>query len=75
MSISVYALVYATAIYPGLNCQNQFSRKTSVLSFSIKKEQFLSFKDKDLNVMRESKGDDVCRTNSCKHSLPSHLLE
>jgi hypothetical protein len=30
----------------------------------IKKEQFLCFNGKEFNVLRKSKGDDVCNTNS-----------
>ena len=37
LTISIHALVYAIGIYPGLNCQNQFSRKTSIISLASRR--------------------------------------
>lgn len=48
LCISISAFVYAFGIYPGLNCPNQFSRKTSIISLTSRKNNFLSLKDKEL---------------------------
>lgn len=45
--ISISTLVYAFWIYPGLNCQNQFSKKTNIVSLTSKRDNFLSLKDKE----------------------------
>lgn len=49
--------------FPWAELSRSIQQKDQHYIFRIRKEHFLSFKDKEFNVLTESKGDDICDTN------------
>lgn len=73
ISISTYPCLYRLNL-PWADLL-EIQREGLNRAFSSKKEHILCFKGKEFNVLRESKGDDVCNTNCVNTAFHFHLLK